>query len=137
MADEHAVEFNGDVDDYLQWLASRRQAATRDNDLPERTDARQARTLDRAERDERRRNLLARRRPLVKETQQLERRIADLEAEKQQLDAKLSDPDLYANGETAGIAEASRRHRRISCELSLAEDRWLTVQAELEELSKP
>lgn len=136
VADGQAGEFDGDVDDYLQWLTSRRQAAARGNDSPARPDAREARMLDRAERDAQRRDLLSRRRPLIKETDQLERRIANLEAEKEDLDAALSDPALYVNGGTAGIAETTRRRREITRELSLAEDRWLLVQAELEELAE-
>jgi ATP-binding cassette subfamily F protein 3 len=80
---------------------------------------------------------LAQRRPLVKETQQLERRIATLEAEKRELEHRLADTDFYASASPADVQSASRRCAEAMRELGEAEERWLAVQSQLEAIGEP
>ena len=137
VADGRAVEFDGDVDDYLAWLAARRASSGNgDNSpasAPDRVDRRAQRELAAADRQSR----LAQRRPLVRETQQLERQIAALEAEKRQLEQRLADADFYASASPAEVQAASRRCAEAMQELGDAEERWLAVQSELEAIGEP
>jgi ATP-binding cassette subfamily F protein 3 len=137
VADGRAVEFDGDVDDYLAWLAARRassgSAGASPASAPERVERRAQRELAAADRQAR----LAQRRPLVRETQQLERQIAALEAEKRQLEQRLADADFYASASPAEVQSASRRCAEAMRELGDAEERWLAVQSELEAIGEP
>jgi ATP-binding cassette subfamily F protein 3 len=136
VADGRAVEFNGDVDDYLTWLAARRAAAGTPVCAVEATgrDERRARReLATAKRQAR----LARRRPLVREAERLEKTMAALESEKCQLQRKLGDAAFYASTAPADVQAASRRCADAARELGAAEERWLEVQAELEAIGEP
>ena len=95
VADGRAAEFDGDVDDYLAWLAERRtrEGATAAG-VADEVD-RGARRARREAAEAVRQARLAQRRPLVKEAGQLERQIASLEAEKRSLETRLADVSFY------------------------------------------
>jgi len=133
VADGRVAPFDGDLDDYLEWLASRR-AAAQAAEAPgeaqaskaERVAAREAAAAERQAR-------LARRRPLLKESAELERQLARLSAERDEVERALADPALYEPGEGIGIGELARRQARLAAAIAAAEERWLAVQLELEE----
>jgi ATP-binding cassette subfamily F protein 3 len=77
---------------------------------------------------------LARRRPLMKESDRLEARMAQLEKERRELESKLADPDFYAQQPAAEVQATSRRCAEVIAQLGDAEERWLEVHAELEEI---
>ncbi len=137
VADGRAVEFDGDVDDYLAWLAARRASSGNAGNspaaAPDRVERRAQRELAAADRQSR----LAQRRPLVREVQQLERQIALLEAEKRELEQRLGDAAFYASASPADVQAASRRCAEAVRLLAEAEDRWLVVQSELERIGEP
>ncbi|MCX7053946.1 MAG: ABC transporter ATP-binding protein, partial [Proteobacteria bacterium] len=77
---------------------------------------------------------LARRRPLLKESTQLETRMSKLEAERKTLETRLADADFYAQTPPADVQSTSRRCADVIIELGDVEERWLEVHAELEEI---
>jgi ATP-binding cassette, subfamily F, member 3 len=134
VADGRAVEFDGDVEDYLEWMAARRardNPAIGDSAVADRQARRSQREAVAAERQAR----LLRRRPLVKESGDLERRIAALESEKKTLEARLADTTFYS-GPVGEVQAATRRCAELAQLLEQAEDRWLEVQAELETIGE-
>jgi ATP-binding cassette subfamily F protein 3 len=72
--------------------------------------------------------LAAQTRPLKRELEQNEQRMASIEAEKTQLEQQLSSPLPPAE-----IAEAGRRLKALSDEVSSLEERWLELTHLLEE----
>jgi len=135
--DGRAEEFDGDLDDYVAWLAARReyQAASqadggRAADKAARREARDAAVAERQAR-------LAMRRPLVKELEQLERRLADWQEEKRNLDELLADPEFYAGPDSGQLEEYARRQRELARLIDQGEERWLEVHAELEKIGEP
>jgi ATP-binding cassette, subfamily F, member 3 len=136
VADGRATEFDGDIDDYLAWLAARRASAGAADQAvePAGRDGRRAqRERAAAERQAR----LARRRPLVRETTRLETQMAELAAEKLELERRLGDPTFYAMATPAEVQAASRRCADVVRLIGEAEDRWLAVQSELESIGAP
>jgi ATP-binding cassette subfamily F protein 3 len=75
VADGKAVEFDGDLDDYAAWLASQRNAER--SPEPEVAAEKTGRLQQRADAKANRQALLAQRRPLLKEIEQLERKLAN------------------------------------------------------------
>jgi ATP-binding cassette subfamily F protein 3 len=136
VADGKASEFDGDVDDYLAWLTGRKAPgdldATGNPALPDREARRAQREAATAERQAR----LARRRPLAKEAERLEREVADLEAEKRTLETRLADTTFYASGSVADVHATTRRATEVARLLTAAEERWLEVQSDLEEIGE-
>jgi len=137
VADGRAAPFDGDLDDYLGWLTTRREAmfaaTAASEDLAAQRESRKTqRETAAAERQAR----LARRRPLVKEASQLETKIAQLETEKQTLETRLADTAFYASAPPADVQATSRRCAEVIALLGTAEERWLEVHEELERIGE-
>ncbi|MBL8485964.1 MAG: ATP-binding cassette domain-containing protein [Rhodocyclaceae bacterium] len=124
--DGRVEAFDGDLDDYAAWLA-RQRAEARPAD-PERAMRREARAAGAAGRQA----LLNRRRPLQKEVERLEKRLAEWQDEKAAIEARLADPTAYASPDRMALEGMVRRQAELASAISEAEDRWLQVQDELE-----
>jgi ATP-binding cassette subfamily F protein 3 len=132
VADGDAVNFDGDIDDYLAWLAARRTASAGDG-----PSVKQERLLARAAAASDRQARLAHRRPLVKESAKLEERMEVLRRERRAVESELADPALYQGGQADRIRDLNTRQAHLAIELDAAEERWLAVQIELEEIGEP
>ncbi len=78
---------------------------------------------------------LTRRRPLLKESGQLERKIERWQQEQRTLDALLAGPALDA-ADHQRYAEHVRRQAEVARLIEAAEQRWLEVHAEIEEIGE-
>jgi ATP-binding cassette subfamily F protein 3 len=132
VADGKAEVFDGDIDDYRDWLA-RQEAAQKqaEKGLEEKSANKNERLLSKAERQAR----LAERRPLVKESEKLEAGMALWQKEKNQIDERLSDPALYAAADKADLQSLLKRQGELSQSITQAEERWLELQEQLEVIS--
>ena len=136
VADGRVEPFDGDIDDYLAWLAARRQAhaaasvdADQAADKVARKEARAAAAADRQAR-------LARRRPLIREAEQLERQLAAWHEEKGSIDKQLADPSFYESPDPDQLKGLALRQTEVTRLIGEAEHRWLEVQAELEDIGE-
>ena len=77
---------------------------------------------------QKRQQLATQTRPLKKELEQNEQRMASIEAEKTSLEALLTTPISPAD-----MADAGRRLKALADEVSALEERWLELSAQLEE----
>ncbi len=77
---------------------------------------------------QKRQQLAAQTRPLKRELEQNEERMASIEVEKNQLEALLTTPVSPAE-----MADAGRRLKALSDEVAILEERWLTITSLLEE----
>ncbi|MDR3214221.1 MAG: ATP-binding cassette domain-containing protein [Azoarcus sp.] len=125
--------FDGDIDDYRDWLAARRTERNRGG--PDA--ARALRRAGRAQVEAERQAMLAARRPLVKEVGQIEKKLAGWSGEKNLLEARLADPAFYDAadpGKRAQWQELLKRQADLSAWIEEAETRWLELSAQLEDL---
>jgi len=125
--------FDGDLDDYAAWLDAERQAGRQDN---RREIGREARREERKQAEAERQARLSRRRPLAKESEQLERQLEGWGGEKKLLDARLADPGLYATPQSTELAALLRRQAELTQAIETAETRWLELQERLGELGE-
>ena len=134
VADGKVAPFDGDLDDYASWLAGQRaaqqQAAPQNGDREERKEARK---LAAAERQA----LLAKRRPLQKESEKLEQQIARWQVQRSELEAQLADPALYEKNDSALIQKLNLEQAEVAEKIDTAEMRWLEVQEALEAMPMP
>ncbi|MDR2165995.1 MAG: ATP-binding cassette domain-containing protein [Zoogloeaceae bacterium] len=132
VADGSARPFDGDLDDYADWLAAQR--AARKSARPEgtpRSERRRKREMEASAR----REVLQKRRSLLKELEKLETQLSALSAEAQTLETSLADPALYAPEAARQQHETlARRQEEITAILEAAEYRWLEIQEALEKL---
>ncbi len=124
-----AEAFDGDLDDYKDWLANTKtqekselnaQIMPKNNDYAQSKAERQARIVAR--------------RPLVKETEQIEKNLEKLNAEKTILDARASEASLYDAGNKAELQQLLKRQAELSGAIDTAEMRWLELHEQLEAL---
>jgi ATP-binding cassette subfamily F protein 3 len=71
---------------------------------------------------------------LVKELEQLEKKLAGWQGEKKLLDARLADPGLYSGVQTAQLQTLLKRQGELSGWIDDGEMRWLEISEALESL---
>ncbi len=125
VANGAVAPFDGDLEDYAEWLARGADAP-----LAESSDAAPAPTR----REQRRLEAEARNRltPLRAEQRKLEHRLELLTAERRGIESRLADPATYAAAGADEQRRLSARHGELALEIATAEERWLEVAATLE-----
>ena len=131
------TEYEGDLDDYRDWLAQRRAAlatATSPTEVAVDKAARKAaREAAAAERQAR----LAARRPLIKEKEHIERSLNLWQSERKQLETRLADPAFYTHPNPDELLTLTRRQSELTTQIETAEIRWLDIESALEDLIEP
>ena len=117
--------FDGDLDDYRDWLRQREAGAS---EAPGTTRKQQKR--DEAEARNQR---YAQKRPLAQRLAKLERRMAELERDRAALAQWLADPQSYADKDK--LQAALMREAALAAELGRVEEEWLALHGELEQLN--
>jgi ATP-binding cassette subfamily F protein 3 len=132
VADGKLTEFDGDLDDYAAWLAAQRNAEKAPE--PDVAAEKNERLQIRADAKANRQAILAQRRPLIKEIEQLEKNLAKWNEEKTALDAQFADPEFYATVDRQKSEEMHKQAGLLGDQIDLAEMRWLEVHEALEAL---
>ena len=135
VADGKVQPFDGDLDDYANWLAEQRAAEkTADQDkMQSREERKEARKTAAADRQA----LLVQRRPLLKESEKLEQQIARWQVQRSELESQLADPGLYEKNDSALIQKLNQEQAAVAEKIDTAELRWLELQEQLEALPVP
>jgi ATP-binding cassette, subfamily F, member 3 len=128
VANGSASWFEGDLDDYREWLKARDDYPGEGDTEPE---AESRRDVRRREADAR--NQLSRlRKPLETESRQLEGRMETLSAEKADIDGALAGEAIYTAERKDELQSLLKRQGQLAAELHEAEERWLQLQHQLE-----
>lgn len=131
VAEGKAKIFDGDLDDYSTWVAEQRgkeKAKTEANTAP--TVKKNSYAQNKRDRQAR----IAARRPLIKESEKLERDIATWQEDKTACDARLNDPALYESSDKAALQALLKQQSELTFNIEQAEEQWLTVHEQLEAL---
>ena len=126
--------FDGDLDDYRDWLTEQRARREEESGT-----GRETRRANRAQAEAERQAALAARRPLVKEIEQIEKKLAGWTGEKKLLEARLADPAFYGagnGGDSAQLQELLKRQAALQGWIEEAECRWMALSEQLEGLAQ-
>ncbi|SOY43136.1 fused putative transporter subunits of ABC superfamily: ATP-binding components [Cupriavidus taiwanensis] len=141
VADGTIRPFDGDLDDYRDWLlqqaAAKRNAAAAAHQSELTGDG--AATVNRkdqrrAEADQRQR-LSALRKPLAKELEKVEKRMAVLQDARVEIDRFMADEGSYAEANKAKLMEMLKRQGEVNGELETLEEKWLELQEQIEQIA--
>jgi ATP-binding cassette subfamily F protein 3 len=127
-----AQEFDGDLEDYRDWLAVRRAESIAAEKCPDQAADKATRKADRAQAAAGRQTRLAERRPLVKERDQLDRKLEAWLRERAILVERLADPAIYTDGDPAMLQDLLKRQSELAAAIEEAEMRWLEIEERLE-----
>ena len=130
VADTRVAPFEGDLDDYADWVLGRKRRTPADS----RTDTRPTddrRAQKRADADARARRSSARK-PLLARQTALEREMEMLNAEKNTLDAWLASSEAYADDVRETLKKTLARQGELTWQLARLEAEWLDVAEALE-----
>jgi len=137
VAEGRAQPFDGDLDDYRDWLSERQRLSNRDtgsggtgtgNNAAERREQKRQEA-------ERRQQLAIKRRPLEQQLKKLEQRMDRLHAEQKKLDGALADPASYEEANKARLKDWLLRKGEVDRELADLEGEWLELQEAIEALA--
>jgi len=131
VADGRCTAFDGDLDDYRQWLAERRAPAGLDKERPTGGPSRrEQRRLEAQARGQ----LAVQRKPLEQQLQAVDREMDALHGERKRLETLLSDPDIYAAGNRDRLRACLLDQSRVTGRLAELEERWLALTSQLDAL---
>jgi len=136
VADAGLRPFDGDLDDYRDWLFKTKLATSR----PDKPDAAAptAATADRKEQKrseaEARQRLSVQRKPIETRIKRLEELMQRHSARKDAIDARLADPDIYAEALKNELKNLLFEQANLVKELEQLESEWLSNQEALEAL---
>jgi len=129
VADGKVTPFDGDLDDYAEWLARDRAAEKKSGGGRNSANQKPAPAAAKPAAQE---SAPAVRRPLQKESEKLEQQLADWQNELKLLETRLADQSLYASPETRLLEELTLRQSLLTQNIETAESRWLEIHELLE-----
>lgn len=129
-------EFDGDLDDYRDWLFKTRlqdkqkQTATAvpDDSQKPAVDRREQKRLEAGERQ----RIAALKKPIEASIRKLEQQLEKLQARKTEIDSTLADQDIYAPEHKDQLKALITEQASVTKELEETEMRWLELQEQLE-----
>jgi len=136
VADGRVQPFDGDLEDYRDWLQQRQaqhnQIARAAAPTPS-----QDRKAQRREQAQARQELAARRKPLEARLKRVEEAMAKAQARLAELDALMADPAFYTDAHKDARPRLMAEHGELSKALQGHEEDWLDLQTEIEALGEP
>ena len=142
VADGHVREFDGDLEDYRDWLASRTAA-----ERAEKAEAARAaggaaaapvvdRKAQKRQEAEQRQRLSALRKPLEARLTKVETEMEKSRQRIHALDALIADPDFYADARRTERQQVMAEHGELGKKVGELEEQWLEIQEALEDIDK-
>ncbi len=140
VADGGLKPFDGDLDDYRDWLFKTKLAKTEtpastSEAKPEPTRESGDRKEQKRQEAEARQRLSAQRKPIEARIKRLEELMDRLNTRKSSLDAQLADAAIYAEAQKEALKQALFEQAQVTRELEELEAEWLERQAALEAMS--
>lgn len=133
VADGRLSRFDGDLDDYREWVRARRSADEAEAEArPPIPDRRAQRRAEAAERQ----RLSELRRPLQRKLAEVEAEMQTLETEKRELESWLATEEAYADEGKENLVAALERQGDLTWQLARAESTWLELQSKLEAIDR-
>jgi ATP-binding cassette, subfamily F, member 3 len=132
-----AEAFDGDLEDYKMWLDSQKNSQkTAQNDALQANIHAPSRASQNnySQQKQDRQTRILQRRPLLKETEQIEKQLEKLNQEKAALDARAGESSLYEAENKAELQNLLKRQAELSGAIDEAEMRWLELHEQLETL---
>ena len=135
VANGQVTPFDGDLDDYKQWLASQKAVNTSAAPLLTFEPGQENKNTNTyAQQKQERQARIVARRPLIKETEVLEKQLEKHSIEKIKLDERAQEAALYDIENKTELQNLLKRQAELNSLIENAEMRWLELHEQLETL---
>lgn len=128
VANGKVTDFDGDIDDYQQWLNDDKKFVIKANKT-ETTTA----TVDKKQLRQQQANLRQQTAPLRKKANQLEQQISKWQEQLIQVESQLADTEIYQAEHKAKLAECLQTQVKLKQDIEEVEMQWLALEEEIEE----
>ncbi|SAI62981.1 ABC transporter ATP-binding protein [Bordetella trematum] len=135
VADGQVSEFDGDLEDYRDWLNARNAQARAEAAAP-RESAVPDRKAQRRQEAEQRQKLATLRKPLQSRLNKVEAEMETLRQRLQALDTLIADADLYSDARRNERQQVMAEHGELGKRMAQLEEDWLEIQTSLEALEQ-
>ena len=129
VADGTVQPFDGDLDDYRNWLSEQKRALVEMTDEAQMTPSVVSRKELRKQEAERRKRL----KPLLDRLKKSEQAVEKYHAEQKILEQQLADPDIYSETQKQNLKKLLAQKVEVDNALELAEMEWMDVGELLEQ----
>lgn len=122
------MEYDGDLDDYRQFIFAQRKSATPASNKPASDNSNAARKDKKRLEAEKRQQL----KPLRDKVKKLEQQLDKLNKQKSEIDQQLAEPSLYEDTNKPRLTELLQQQAKLIPELQSIEEQWLEFSEQLE-----
>lgn len=138
VADGTVAEFDGDLEDYQQWLANRQQQQKRD-ERDERSQQQSDNSINRKEQKrfeaEERQRKAALRKPLEKRLAIVEAQVEKNQSRIAEIDGFIADESFYSDERRDERVKLLEEHGTLTRETQSLEEEWMTLLEQIEEIN--
>ena len=140
VADGQLTSFDGDLDDYRDWLFKTRVKTSASANEPSKTAAPVSAPITDRKEDKRidakeRQRLSSQRKPLEKRLQKIEAEIGDAQRQKASIESTLADSTVYEEPRKTELTQLLEKQQRCTALLEQLESEWLEIQESLEQIA--
>lgn len=143
VADGSLIEFDGDLEDYQQWLADRKAEERQESNLIKqktRSDNDNGAAIDRRtqkrQEAENRQRLSVLKKPLLKELSQVESTLERINSRLEELQTIMSDESFYHEDNRDPRIQQLNEHGQLETQKYDLEERWLELNEEIEQVEQ-
>lgn len=138
VADGSVQEFDGDLEDYRDWLAEHQANAKKQETSSNATSGAELTSADRKQqkRDEaqERQRTSALKKPIEAKLVKIEKELESIQNQLKTLDMVIADPDLYTDSRRQERVQTLAQHGELTKRHDELEEIWLELQSELESI---
>lgn len=121
------ADFNGDIDDYHQWLHQDKKASTASTSDKSPTVDKKAQRQQQAE-------LRKKAAPLKKQVDKINKQMEKLQTELDEVEAILADGDIYQSDDKAELSRLLKLQAQLSDDIAEYEMQWLDLEEQIDEI---
>ncbi|MBW7981314.1 ABC transporter ATP-binding protein [Enterobacillus tribolii] len=134
--DGQVEPFNGDLEDYQQWMIDLQRQENQQESAPKSAEGTVNNAQSRKDQKRREADFRSQTQPVRKLIAQMEQQMEKLGAQLAALEEKLSDSGLYDTDRKAELTQCLQQQTQTKTALEAAEMTWLDAQEQLEQMTK-
>jgi len=131
VANGHVSDFNGDIDDYQQWLNDDKKQAIKSIKTDQQSGDK---GLDKKQLRQQQAELRKKSAPLRKEADKLEKKVHQWQEELTKVEAFLSDSDIYQAEHKTELTNLLKKQAKLTSDIEENEMLWLELAEQIEEM---